>query len=59
MIKISCIPKARNQINLRKASEEEREIYYDGEHAAQPDWPDYVDYRRKGGKSSYEEWRRG
>ena len=58
-INLRCVPKARNQIALKKAKVKPKASDFNGEieqFGTEHDWPDYVDYRRKGGDKGYQEW---
>ena len=55
------VPMARNQISL-KSRVDQPAVYEDAEAAVygnNSDWPDYIDYRRKGGKKQYSLWASG
>ena len=61
-INLYNIPKARNQIKLKaaKVSRPEHDVAISAQaedYGSEANWPDYVDYKRKGGHKSYEEWR--
>lgn len=61
-INLYNIPKARNQIKLKaaKVSRPEHDVAISAQaedYGSEANWPDYVDYKRKGGSKCYEEWR--
>ena len=56
---LRCLPKARTQMMLIAAQTHPQDsIELDTKYANNADWPDYVDYRRKGGKENYTSWSR-
>jgi len=62
MINLFNIPKARNQIKLKAAKVQtvEHDVAISAQaedHGDDSRWPDYTDYRRKGGLLSFKQWR--